>query len=69
VLLSIYQSESDASIRRKAVEGLFIQGNAKALVQLARKESNLDMKKELVSKLSLMKSKEALDYMMEILNK
>jgi HEAT repeat protein len=68
-LVSIYQSDSDASIRRKVVEGLFIQGNAKALIDLARKETNPEMKKEIVSKLSLMNSKEAIDYMMEILNK
>jgi len=68
-LVSIYQSDPDPSMRKKAVEGLFIQGNAAALVELARKETNPELKKDLISKLSIMKSKEALDYMMEILNK
>jgi HEAT repeat protein len=68
-LVSIYQSDSDASMRKKAIEGLFIQGNARALIELARKETNPEMKKEIIGKLSLMHSKEALDYMMEILNK
>ena len=68
-LVSIYLGDSDASMRKKAVEGLFVQGNAKALIDLARKETNPEMKKEIIGKLSLMHSKEALDYMMEILNK
>ncbi len=69
LLVSIYQSETDASLRRRALEGLFIQNNAKALIELARKETNPEMKKDIVSKLALMHSKEAQDYMMEILNK
>jgi hypothetical protein len=51
------------------VEALFIQDAARELVQLARKETDPQMRRELVQKLSLMDSKEAQDYMMEILNK
>jgi hypothetical protein len=36
-------------------------------VKLARAEKNVEMKKEIVQKLSLMKSKEALDYLAELL--
>lgn len=46
-----------------------MQGNARALIDLARKETDLSMKKEIVGKLSLMGSKEATEYMMELLNK
>jgi hypothetical protein len=56
-------------VRKRAIEGLFIQGNAKALIELARKEANPEMKKAIVGRLALMNSKEATDYMMEILNK
>jgi hypothetical protein len=38
-------------------------------VSLARKESDLQLKKEIVSKLSVMRNKEATDYFVEILNK
>jgi hypothetical protein len=38
-------------------------------VQLARKESDPQMRRYLVQKLSLMGSKEAQDYMLELLNK
>jgi hypothetical protein len=68
-LTALYASETDLSIRKEAVNGLFIQNNAKVLVELARKETNPELKKEIVNRLSIMHSKEASDYMMEILNK
>jgi HEAT repeat protein len=68
-LISMYASEKDPDIRRQVIEGLFVQGNAKALIDLARKETDPAMKREIVSKLSIMGSKEATDFMMEILNK
>lgn len=68
-LASLYASETDSSIRKEIVNALFIQGNAKVLIELARKEANPEIKKEIVNRLSIMHSKEATDYMMEILNK
>ncbi len=68
-LVSMYAAESDASVRAEIVNGLFIQGNAKALVELARKETNPEMRKTIVAKLSVMGSKDSTDYMLEILNK
>ena len=54
-------------MRKSVINSLFIQGNARALVDLARREKDLDLKKSIVSKLSLMRSKEATDYLMEYL--
>ena len=68
-LVSMYGSESDAALRGEIVNALFIQGNAKALVDLARKETNPEMKKTIVSKLSIMGSKDSTEYMLELLNK
>jgi HEAT repeat protein len=68
-LVSMYSSESDAGVRGEIVNALFIQGNAKALVDLARKENNLEMKKAIVGKLSIMGSKDSTEYMMELLSK
>ncbi len=68
-LLSIYASEKDPANRKTVLEALFIQGNARALIDIARKETDPELKKEAVSKLSLMDSKEATDYMLELLNK
>jgi HEAT repeat protein len=66
-LTAIYASDASSDVRKAVVSALFIQNNAKALVDLARAEKNLEMKKEIVSKLSLMKSKDATDYMLELL--
>jgi hypothetical protein len=63
-LVSIYQ---EPEVRKAVVSALYMQQNAKALVALARKETDPEMKKDLVQKLSTMKSKEALDYLMELL--
>jgi HEAT repeat protein len=69
-LVQIYGADKDPDIRRAVLNGLFVQGNASALVDLARKESDPTMKKEIVSKLSVMGSKDpaVMQYMMEILN-
>jgi hypothetical protein len=67
VLTEIYASEKDTAVRKQVINSLFIQQNATALVDLARKETDHEMRKELVQRLSTMKSKEATDYMIEIL--
>ena len=66
-LTAIYASDTSTDVRKAVVNALFIQNNAKALVDLARAEKNPDMKKEIVSRLSIMKSKDATDYLLELL--
>jgi HEAT repeat protein len=67
-LASIYGSAgADQSARKAVIDAMFLQGNAKGLIEIARKETDPELKKEAVQKLSLMHSKEATDYMMEIL--
>ena len=66
-LTAIYASDSSVDTRKAVIGALFLQNEAKPLVDLARGEKNPDLKKEIVSKLSLMKSKEATDYLMELL--
>lgn len=68
-LLDIYNSDKDLAVRRAVIQALFLQNNAETLVTLARKEQNAELKKDVVEKLSLMKSKVATDYMLELLNK
>ncbi|HEX2342921.1 MAG TPA: HEAT repeat domain-containing protein [Vicinamibacterales bacterium] len=68
-LVEIYTTDKDPEIRKAVVQGLFIQNNAESLVAIARKENDPVMKREIVSKLSLMRSKAALDYLMEIIEK
>jgi tetratricopeptide (TPR) repeat protein len=66
-LTGIYASDASLDVKKAVVNALFIQGNAAGLVTLARGEKNVEMKKEIVSKLSIMKSKEATDYLLELL--
>jgi len=66
-LIDMYQKEQNVDVRKAVIDALFIQNNATALVQLARKEANNDLKLELVKKLGNMKDKEAQDYLIELL--
>lgn len=66
-LTTLYAKEQDAQVRRAAIDALFLHGNAEALVSLARSESNPALRRELVQKLSMMRSPAAIDYMTEIL--
>jgi tetratricopeptide (TPR) repeat protein len=68
-LVAMYGSETDPNIRKQIIHSLFIQNNGKALVEIARKENDVEMKKSIVHWLSLMKSKEGTDYLLELLNK
>lgn len=68
-LLAIYAKESDRENKEAVLNALFIQGNAHALVTIARAEKDPELKKVAVSKLALMNSKEGNDYLMEILQK
>jgi len=68
-LLAAYQGSSDVESKKAALDGLFISNNAHELVTLARAEKVPELKQAIVSKLSIMHSKEATDYLMEILNK
>jgi len=66
-LVSLYASDLDKQVKGAIADTLFAQRNAKALVDLARKETDSAMKRDLVRRLSSMQSKEATDYLMELL--
>lgn len=68
-LAAIYAGEKEPAIRKEVIHALFLQGNAAALVGIARKETDPALKKDVVHRLSLMKSKEATDFLLELLNK
>jgi hypothetical protein len=67
-LVDLYGS-SDASAKREIVNGLQSRGDAKSLIDLARKESDPAMKKTIASRIGDMAhdNKDAMDYMMELL--
>jgi HEAT repeat protein len=70
-LVEIYNSDKTPEIRQAVITGLFQQDNSNALIDLARKEQDVTMKKEIVQKLSLMSKNNpaVMQFMMELLNK
>ena len=68
-LTKVYNSQADLSVKKKVINALFLHGAGKEMVALAKKETNPELKKSLIQKMSLMNSPEISDYMMEILNK
>jgi HEAT repeat protein len=68
-LASIYNSDKDPEVKRAVIQAFFLQGNAKPLIEIARQEKDMSLKRDAVRKLSLMHTKESTDFMMELLNK
>lgn len=68
-LLSIYNGSSDLETKKHVINALFLRGASKQMVAMARKETNPELKRAWIQKLSLMGGPEVTDYMMEILNK
>ena len=68
-LASIYAKETDRSLKEEVLNAYFLEGNAPALVAIARAEKDPGLKKRAVEKLALMDDKAATDYLMEILQK
>jgi hypothetical protein len=67
-LTGFYAKETDPDVKKAVVEALFLQQNGGPLVTLARQEKDPEMKKTIVSRLAIMReSKEARDYMLELL--
>jgi hypothetical protein len=68
-LAEIYEAESDRRVREAVLQALFVSGNARALIDVARGEKDPELRKKAVAHLSNMGSKEATDFLLEILEK
>ena len=68
-LQALYSKETDRSVKEEILNAYFIGGDAKDLIAAARVEKDPELKKKAVEKLSLMGSKEANEYLMELLQK
>ncbi len=68
-LVATYKKNEDPETRKAVAQALFLAGDSHDLIELARAEKDPGLKQSLVQQLSLMHSKEATDYMLEILNK
>jgi tetratricopeptide (TPR) repeat protein len=69
LLLGLYRNEKDPAVKRQILDHLMATSSAATLVQMARQETDPAVRKRLVERLSMMKDKEAVDYMLEILKK
>ena len=66
-LADAYRASSDVKVKRAVISAFFVSGDDVHLVDLARQEKDLELKRTIVSQLSLMRGKAANDYMMELL--
>jgi HEAT repeat protein len=66
-LVTMYYGDASVDIRKAVIKALFLQQNAKALIELAKVEKNIDLKKDIVQKIALMQSKEATDFLLDYL--
>lgn len=68
VLAELYGRETDIDNKKAIISALANQDNGEALVAIARKETNMTLKRDLVQRLSNMtRNKAAMDYMLEII--
>jgi hypothetical protein len=65
----VYASTNDTNVKRAVLDSLYSKGRAKELVDLARSERDTKLQWEIVNRLSHMTAKEAIDYMVEILQR
>jgi hypothetical protein len=65
---AFYATATDAADKRVVISGLTGRGDAKTVIDLARKETDPSMKAYIVQRLSgMQKNKDAMDFMMELL--
>ncbi len=65
-LRAMYAGTSDAGVRRAVIEALFLQNNARALIETFRAEKDRDLRREIVQRLSQMRSEEATQFLEKI---
>ena len=66
-LREIYAGEGSREVRATVLEAFFIQGNVEALLEIARTETDPELRQEAVRHLSHMDSEQATELMLEIL--
>ena len=64
-LAEAYRTTNDPKVKRAVISAFFISKDDVHLVELARQEKDLELKRQIVSQLSIMHGKAASDYMME----
>ena len=68
-LLAIYKSEKEKTVRKAILEAFARQENGKGLTAIARMETDPELKKEAIEKLTHFRSEEGTKFFEELLNK
>jgi TolA-binding protein len=66
-MVAIYGSEQEASVKRTIIGTLADQRDAKALIDIGRKEKDIELKRQIVRRLADMHTPEATDFLLEVL--
>ncbi|HEX9760227.1 MAG TPA: HEAT repeat domain-containing protein [Candidatus Acidoferrales bacterium] len=68
-LIALYGTEKDTELRKEILRGLSRQRNITALIALARQETDPDLRRYAVARIAESKSKEATEFLAELLSK
>lgn len=66
-LAEVYRTTTDPKIKKSIISAMFITRDAPRMVEMAKSEKDLELKRTIVSQLALMNDKAATDYMLELL--
>jgi HEAT repeats len=66
-LAEVYRTTTDPKVKKSIISAMFITKDAPRMVEMARNEKDLELKRTIVSQLAIMNDKAATDYMMELL--
>ncbi len=66
-LAEVYRTTTDPRIKKSIISAMFITQDAPRMVEMAKSEKDLELKRTIVSQLALMNDKAATDYMIELL--
>jgi hypothetical protein len=66
-LAEVYRTTTDPKIKKSIISAMFITQDAPRMVEMAKSEKDLELKRTIVSQLALMNDKAATDYMIELL--
>ena len=66
-LAEVYRTTTDPKIKKSIISAMFITQDAPRMVEMAKSEKDLELKRTIVSQLALLNDKAATDYMIELL--
>ncbi len=66
-LAEVYRTTTDPKIKKSIINAMFITKDAPRMVEMAKNEKDMELKRTIVSQLALMNDKAATDYMLELL--